>query len=159
MKVRMSYEVDVERIPHEMEKTKSEIVSLLAGAAESLAAAKVSEVEKTEESKSCISEGISAAEQAINKLTSLLSYVDNHKQIAEKIKNNEVEERALEIANERSQEMQEELKQVIDERTKEFNEIIKKREDMIAELQQRLAGAEKPAPKKKATRKKKSVTK
>ena len=47
----------------------------------------------------------------------------------------------------------------LSQRTKEFNEIIKKREDMIAELQQRLAGAEKPAPKKKATRKKKSVTK
>tara|TARA_Y100001937_G_scaffold120813_1_gene178587 strand:+ start:1950 stop:2429 length:480 start_codon:yes stop_codon:yes gene_type:complete len=159
MKVRMSYEVDVERIPHEMEKTRREIVALLKSAAADIECADITDVEKTQDSITSLRKGESSLAQARDKISSLSNYIDNHKQITERIKEEEIEQRAEEIAHEKISEMEEQLKQVINERTEEFNSIIKQREELIKNLQAELSESATLPPKKKAPRKKRSVKK
>jgi hypothetical protein len=156
MKVRMSYEIDIDRIPYEMNKTKEEIVALLGSVIDRIVATEVTDVAKSAASREALVNGQRDLAQANDKIVSLSQYVDNNKQISDKLKDEEIEARAQEIVEERTSIIKEELEKAINDRTEEFNALIKERENVILQLQGQLKQAEKPAPKKKSPRKKRS---
>jgi hypothetical protein len=166
MKVRMSYDIDVKKIPYELKKNKQEIAELLAKITK-----KIEDVEIVDDIKQ-INVGRIAVEgcaedlnQVHDKLESLLDYLKSYADVTQRLKDEELKMKASEMIEEQAAAVKEQAQALIDERTREFNSLIKVREDTIKELEKRVLDAEnslkaqapQPKAKKKSTRKKKDV--
>ena len=156
MKVRMSYDIEAEKIPAELKKNKREIAELLGELSQTFHNLEILKDAKT--IKLCtiaVQKSYEDTATVLDKISSLLNYLSSFDEVLTSLEDTRIREKAEALIAERTEAIKEEFNVMLKEKNKEFNELIQEREEAIKILESKVD--ELSSSKKKPQRRKKNA--